>query len=644
MDFNLRLLVVDDNESIHEDFKKVLSSHHQSHDQAVTDLEKELFDEAETKTGAVERMELPVYVVDHALQGQEALKKVIAADEEGKPYAMAFMDVRMPPGWDGIETIQRIWEKYPYIEMVLCTAYSDHSWNEIIARLGNTDKLLFIRKPFDATAVQQIALTLVKKWNLGWQARRYVEKLETEVASRTSQLQSVLTELERKNAQLQSSNEALEHAALHDPLTKLPNRALLHDRLYQCIESARRDHTGFAFAIIDVDKFKTVNDTYGHLAGDKVLQDVAERLVLQLRSSDTVARLGGDEFALIMPRADRAACVPIVKKITRVMQEPIMFNQQCLLVGCSVGITFYPEHGMDVASLMKHADAAMDQAKRSGTGFEIFDAVEHEKVTEQEQLMIDLSDAVHNGKLHLNYQPIVDIKSGVVYGLEALCRWNHPHMGFIPPDKFIAMAEQKGLIKPLTDWVINEALKQTALWHKKGFLVHIAVNLSVRNFLDPTLPDLIKVVMDKYDFSPTYLTLEITESMTMSDPERALKITNLYKGMGMQLSLDDFGTGYSSLSYLKRLPSRELKIDRDFILNLPNDAESRIIVKSTVDLAHNLGLKVVAEGVEDQATLELLAAMGCDRAQGYYICKPQVNAEIVKWLMDSKWSAKQQAG
>jgi PleD family two-component response regulator len=296
MEYNKRILIVDDNESIHNDFRKVLV-HEVNEDHADLDeLEAELFG-AEEKEETVTDNANVVYEVDSAFQGQEALKMVDEAEKEGKPYALVFMDVRMPPGWDGIETIGRIWIKHPYLEMVLCTAYSDYTWDDIVEKLGCTDKLLFLRKPFDSVAVQQMALSLIKKFNLGEQARHYVGNLEQEVQQRTLQLQDLLHEMEFKNAQLSSSNDELKHAALHDSLTGLPNRILFHDRLEQAIKHSKRNNGQFGVALLDLNNFKEINDTQGHLVGDFVLKTISERITAVLRSSDTVARLGGDEFA-----------------------------------------------------------------------------------------------------------------------------------------------------------------------------------------------------------------------------------------------------------------------------------------------------------------------------------------------------------
>ncbi len=375
MEYNTRILIVDDNTSIHEDFRKVLI-HEKSEDHAaLDDLEAELFGEEETPTNATDNTKALIYNVDSALQGQEALAMVDKAAQEGRPYSLIFMDVRMPPGWDGIETISRIWLKHPYVEMVLCTAYSDYTWDDIVAKLGCTDKLLFLRKPFDAVAVQQMALSLIKKWNLGEQARHYVKNLEQEVQQRTLQLQELLSELESKNAELADSNDLLKHASLHDALTGLPNRILFHDRLNQAIKLAKRNKTQFAVALMDLNDFKEINDQRGHLTGDYVLKTVADRIQKVLRASDTVARLGGDEFAFVLPTVDRESPEKVAEKIMAIFTDPVIMDTDGdqITINASVGVTLYPDHGVDVDVLVGRADAAMYHAKRKGGGICIYD-------------------------------------------------------------------------------------------------------------------------------------------------------------------------------------------------------------------------------------------------------------------------------
>lgn len=370
MTYNTRILIVDDNKSIHEDFKKVLCPEQSAEHEGLDELESELFGDSSEST-----VDMPMiqYEVDSAYQGEEALRMVEQAEKEGRPYALTFMDVRMPPGWDGVESISRIWIKFPYVEMVLCTAYSDYSWDEIVSKLGSTDKLLFIRKPFDAIAVQQMTLSLIKKWNLGHQARDYVSKLENEVQERTVQLRQLLKELEEKNQNLAATNEELKHDVLHDSLTNLPNRALFNDRLQHAIQIADREQNKFALMIVDVDKFKNINDTHGHLVGDAVLRNVGEYISSTLRKSDTVARIGGDEFALILPKINLEDLEQISQKLAAVFKKPMDARDAVLKVDVSIGISVYPDNTRVADELVQRADSAMYEAKNSGLDFKLYD-------------------------------------------------------------------------------------------------------------------------------------------------------------------------------------------------------------------------------------------------------------------------------
>lgn len=646
MEYNKRILIVDDNKFIHEDFRKILCPDVSAIDAELGDLERDLFDAEDAEQVATGANIDVAYQVDSAYQGQEALAMVEKAEQHGTPYALIFMDVRMPPGWDGVETISRIWKDYPYIEMVICTAYSDYTWEEILAKLGTSDKLLFLTKPFDAIAVQQMALTLVKKWNLGEQARNYVINLEKEVKTRTVQLEKLLHEIDNKNKELVSANKQLEKVALHDTLTGLPNRALFNDRLIHNIQIAQRENSTFALLILDIDNFKFINDTYGHQAGDIVLQAVANRLMEVLRTSDTVARLGGDEFALILESVDREVATQMADKTLQSLEPPIMIDsaKTTVIASVSIGIALFPDHGVSQEALIKIADEAMYQAKQSAIGYVIYNLPLDSSLRNRMQLYNDLKDALtsDNSQLTLNYQPIIDLKSQRVCGVEALSRWQHPEKGNISPTDFIPLAEQKGLIQLLTLRVLNLAMRQCLHWQNQGLYIAMSINLSTRNFLDPVISREINKLLAETGIDPKWIKLEITESMTITNPNKALEIIRGLKEIGLQISIDDFGTGYSSLAYLKRLTVHELKIDRMFVSDMATEDDAQAIVKSTVDLAHTLGLKVVAEGVEDQRNLDALCALGCDMAQGFYICKPQSGMDITRWLMESHWKLEPQ--
>ena len=635
-DYNIRILIVDDNKAIHEDFRKVLLPQETALSNEIDSLENDLFgDEGSEPTNNTNSTFN--YELDSAYQGQEAIDMATKAKADGNPYSLIFMDVRMPPGMDGIETIGHIWEIDPYAEIVICTAYSDYSWDEIIEKLGQTDKLLFLKKPFDSVAVKQMALTLVKKWNLDSQARNYVLNLEHEVDSRTQQLNKLLKQLEKKNKLLTDTNERLAHIAVHDALTDIPNRVLFNDRLTHAVLMAHREKYSFSVCMMDLNKFKEINDNDGHLVGDQVLKEVAKRMDSSFRDSDTVARLGGDEFALLLPKVTNNDIPIVAKKIIDAISQPMIINDKEYNVGISIGFSLYPDHGDDNSTLINCADFAMYKCKRNSYKYAIYNESEDNNRFQQLQLTKDLDLAIKDGGLQLFYQPIVDVKSHRIQGVEALCRWIHPEVGSISPEQFIRLAEENNMIMPLTDWVIETAVNQCAKWNSAGHDLTISINISVQNLLDSELPGKLEKCLTSSGLPADHIKIEITESMTMVNPEHAMRMLRQFSKMGVRISIDDFGTGYSSLSYLAELPVNELKIDRCFVMEMKSGSSNDVIVKSTIDLAHNLGIKVVAEGIEHDETLNMLSQYGCDFGQGFHICKPIPVAELERWLNESTW-------
>ena len=424
--------------------------------------------------------------------------------------------------------------------------------------------------------------------------------------------------------------ERLRHQALHDALTGLPNRTLFDDRIRQAIHSAHRDRSAFAILLMDLDRFKEINDTFGHRSGDLVLRELATRLERELRESDTVARLGGDEFAMLLPGTDALGAALVAEKISHALRQPVVIEGQALDLETSIGITIFPDHGADATTILQRADVAMYVAKRSHEGHTLYTPEDDQYTPDRLMLIGELRHAIDRGELLLYYQPKVDVKSRQCQGVEALVRWRHPQRGLLGPDIFIPLAEHTGLIKPLSLWVLNEALRQCRAWLDAGVRQRVAVNLSARNLHDPQLPDLVAHLLSIWDVGPGLLALEITESAVMNDPERSLGILARLRQMGIAICIDDFGVGYSSLAYLARLPADELKIDKSFVLDLSTNSGDALIARSVIDLGHNLGLQVVAEGVETQDVLDRLAGFGCDIVQGYYLGRPESATQYLK--------------
>jgi len=427
--------------------------------------------------------------------------------------------------------------------------------------------------------------------------------------------------------------ELLAHQALHDGLTGLPNRTLLRDRTDQAIRQADRELVPAALALLDLDRFKEVNDTLGHHYGDQLLVQVGQRLQAALRAVDTVARLGGDEFAVLLPRIETAeGAVTVARKLQATLQEPFLLEGLSLDVEASIGVALYPEHGSDPDELLQHADIAMYVAKETHAGFVVFDPTQDQHSPRRLALLGELRRAIESEQLVLHYQPKVDTHTGQVVGVEALVRWQHPEHGLIPPGEFIPLAERTGLIGPLTHYVLDAALRQCRQWQQTGHELSVAVNISARRLLDLDFPDEVAGLLASLEVPARLLVVEITESAIMADPTHALQILGRLNQMGVQVAIDDFGTGYSSMAYLKTLPVHELKVDRSFVAQMTSDSRDAVIVHSTIDLGRNLGLRVVAEGVEDSLTLQHLDLLGCHAVQGYHISRPVPPDDLINWL------------
>jgi diguanylate cyclase (GGDEF)-like protein/PAS domain S-box-containing protein len=451
---------------------------------------------------------------------------------------------------------------------------------------------------------------------------------ERDAAGQVTSVLSVCRDItERKKAEL-----ALEHQALHDELTGLPNRTLLRDRLDQAVREHERTQQPLALLVLDMDRFKEVNDTLGHPAGDVLLRQVGQRLCAGVRASDSVARLGGDEFAVILPGVGAEDAMSMARAVLAQLHAPLDIEGHVVSLSSSIGITVCPDHGVDPDVLLRRADVAMYAAKASGCGSSVY-AAKLDKHSPQRLAMDgELRRAIASDGLVLHYQPKVDLRSGLVAGVEALVRWQHPQRGFVEPAEFIPLAEHSGLIRPLTEWVIAAALAQHKIWRNEGLELPVAVNLSVRVLPDGELPGFIARLLDEMELPSDALEIEVTESGLMVDPERSRQNIAALRALGLKVAIDDFGTGYSSLAYLRELQVDEVKIDKSFVRDLAADANDRAIVRAVLDIASDLGLRVVAEGVEDAATWDLLVGLGCDLAQGYYLSPPLGPRELDDWL------------
>jgi diguanylate cyclase (GGDEF)-like protein/PAS domain S-box-containing protein len=731
---NFRIIIIDDNPAIHHDFLKILKT------EVATDLDAlgaELFGETLESKNL-----LPQFNIDVASQGHEGLDYIKKSVADGNPYALAFVDIRMPPGWDGIETIKQIWEIDKDIQVVICTAYSDYSWEETVAHLGRTDNLLILKKPFDNISVRQLACALTTKWKLTEESHKSMVDLTQQVADRTASLQTSLSlvkstfesssdgilvvngegsiidynqkfldifkiplsimeekkedtlinymkdKLENKNglfykfrefrdnpdeisidvvrladgdifecySQPHKLNEKiigrilafrditkrarleqeLLHQATHDSLTGLANRVMLLEKIKLALKNSENNRAKFAVVFLDFDRFKLINDSLSHMVGDKILQEAADRLKTEVRAEDTLARLGGDEFVIVFMNFDKKEHIALkMQKLIDLFRLPFIVGDRQITLTASMGICLYPQDGETADILLRNADAAMYRAKSlKGDTFEFYSPEMSVQSLEELDQEMELRQAIVNGDLFLCYQPQVDLIDEKLVAVEALVRWNHVKKGLLLPLDFIPLAEETGLIIPISEWILRTACAQNKAWQDQGFPpIRVAVNVSAQQFKQHNLIETIKSILIDTGLKPEYLELELTENVILSNSDVINTVTQLKK-IGVIVAIDDFGTGYSSLSYLHKIPLDRLKIDGSFIQHIQSDTDDEVIIRAVIAMAKNLNLEVLAEGVETLDQLNFLKKYQCGDVQGFYFSKPLTSSELEGYFVN----------
>ncbi len=588
-----RILIIDDNRDIHGDFDKILQGSGTAA-KNLGELRAELFGPAEQPPLAKVSFDL-----SHALQGEEGLVLLKQAKAENRPFSVAIVDSRMPPGWDGIETIRNLWLESPDLQVILCTAYTDYSWQDIRRIFGERDNLLFLRKPFDTIEVLQMTHALSRKW-----------EMDHEIQGRLNQL------------------------AFFDDLTGLPNRTLFLERLNQTLAQASRYRRMVGLLFIDLDNFKRVNDTLGHSVGDLLLQAIADRLVDSLRKSDTVAnqfdmetagRLGGDEFTVILPNLQRSEdAATVCQRIAGQLGQPLFLRGHEIVITPSIGIAIYPDDGADVDTLLKNADMAMYYSKRTGPNlFKYFQESMNETALKRLTVENHLRQALDLGEFSLHYQPQINLFTGKVEGMEALLRWTNWEIGEVSPVDFIPIAEDNGTIVEIGEWVFSTACRKFKTWLEQGMnLQRIAINVSVKQFNHPDFVEHLGKVLEDTALDPHFVELEITESLLVSDATDISSILSALKTLGVKTAIDDFGTGYSNLSRLKNLPIDCLKIDKSFVQGIHGGVRDRSIISSIIAMARGMHLNVIAEGVETKEQADFLKEQSCQEGQGFLLSRP----------------------
>ncbi len=451
------------------------------------------------------------------------------------------------------------------------------------------------------------------------------------IMEETDELREESTEWKRKSR----------HHTTHDTLTELPNRSLFYELLSEAIHVAARDNKKLVILYINLVGFRQVNDVYGNMSGDFVLKEVTKRLQNMLHDSNIIARLGGDKFTLILKDDfEDKLFINEVQRIQKTLELPYIVDRANIDISINIGISRYPDDGVIADELIQRSELAMFSATSSNIAYVVYSPDLNQENPHRVTLIGDLRRAIENDQLELNYQPKIDVLSNKISSVEALIRWTHPEHGRISPEEFVPLAERNRLIQPLTRWVADTALRESANWHKRGLNIGTSINISAHDLSNPELPDVFAALLLEHDVNPDWITLEITESSIMGDPKQALAVLNKLSEMHFHLSIDDFGTGYSSLAYLSKLPAQEIKIDQSFVMGMNENKNDALIVKATIDLGHNLGLKVVAEGVEDEEVWRHLKQMGCDVLQGYFFSRPLEINDLYKYLQESRWKPK----
>ncbi len=523
-------------------------------------------------------------------------------------------------------------------QLTLSLRLAEHAGHQVIAVIQTSMKKQLARYyrlewQLVALSVAALILSIVAASMLAGNVTRPVQALISAAREIEKGRYTRAVEVNRTDeiGMLATTFNSIVHRAHHDILTGLPNRAVVGDRLNMSLARAERQGTSFALLLMDLNRFKEINDTLGHQTGDLVLQETAKRLAKNSRSTDTVARLGGDEFLVLLEDVDVQQALEVARKLTDALIRPIALPQMQISLKVSVGIALYPAHARTLETLLRRADIAMYHAKETKQAIAVYRIGQDEKHLLQISLINDLGRAIDNNELYLHYQPMVALTDRRALRVEALVRWRHPKYGIVPPDEFIPLIEESGQIRALTRWALKTAIHQCGLWHEQQMDLSVSVNLSALDLLDDSMPDAVVQCLSAHNVQASQLTLEITEGAVMRDAAHSLQVLNRLKGIGIGLAIDDFGIGYSSLNQLKRLPVDEIKIDKSFIINLKEADDDAVIVRSMIDLGHNMGLKVTAEGVETHACWNLLESYGCDMVQGYFISRPLAADQMAKW-------------
>ncbi len=600
---SVRILIIDDEPAMHESYRQSFRPRDTAGAEGLSAMAAELFGDDDVAPASIDNGSQ--FELTHHMQGLDGVGAVEAALKADQPYCVAFIDVRMPPGIDGKETARRIRALDPDINLVIVTGYSDFSPLDISRAAGPADKIFYIAKPFEVEEVVQTATALCHRW-----------ASDRELATAREAMAGQVRLLEEQKLELAANESRAVHMANHDSLTDAPNRLAF----LRALGAGVRGTSKFAMAMIDLDRFKLVNDSFGHLAGDELIREVCERLKTQMPEGGLIARLGGDEFGAIFPTDSEDAAVMMCERLLKACTTTFMVFGHAVQGGASAGVVVIePGSTGDPIDVMRRADLALNEAKRQGRGItRVFDESMDESIRFRRRIEEGLSGAIAKGELKLVYQPIVAREDLEIVGFEALLRWHSPEYGTISPAMFIPIAEESHLIHELGDWVLETALQTVKTWPGQ----YVSVNFSPRQFRRQNFVGGIVERVQRAGVAPARVQIEITETAIFDDAERAADTLYRLRQMGFRIALDDFGTGYSSLYNIRKFALDCLKIDRSFIDGMGRERESAAIVHSIIHLGKALGMQVVAEGVETEAQVQALRVAGCSHLQGYHLARP----------------------
>ncbi len=644
---NNRILIADDNKDIHDDIKYILetSSGYMEDYQETRLLKEELFGESLKEPANKPVIDIR-YIIHDAYQGNEAIEMVRSAKEAGEPYSLIFMDVRMPPGMDGIETIERIWEIDPNVGVVICTAYSDYSWDQIVSKLGQKDNLLFIRKPFDNVSLKQIALAMTTKWSLKMQVDKHIENLEHEVDKRTRELKQTVGKLMDEIALREEKEKLLAYSAHYDSLTELLNRRSFYTAVKSLI-SGESGHTGpFSLFYIDLDDFKSVNDIYGHDIGDQLLVKVSERISEVLdrhacRITDYVSgedsvkaifRLGGDEFTAVINETDKQVVGDIAQSLIDSIREPYNISGHDVDISCCIGISIYNGNSTPINTLLKYADIALYEAKKVHSAYRFHDLSESYSYINEKMIEKELKKAIASNQIDVYLQSLVNTRNEVI-GMQALVRWLHPEHGEIEAGRFLHIAQKSDQIVALGSLVLKKSLEYLKRIHEAGYdKLFVMVSCTSREFFHPRFVDTVKTAIKETGIAPSYLKLNLEDKFSFQTSPVTLSIIRELNEFGVQFALNGFDSDYPAFVFLQQVPrDTMIKLNKAYVKNIASDIKTQKFLMALMDIIETWDLDVIISGIETEEQRQILDSRNCI-LQGYHFNTPKPIDQYLKDL------------